>query len=267
MLDKLLAETNQIYDYLTTLPDEVTFVWTSSHDTYSLGNFIYLSARYSPFLSMPVTLLGQLPDTMGIETCRTLLYVSSAIQSFQVTVSQALFVLRGYAISRHRKYFLSFVAISFIIGISVVCVFLALFLPTTTFALSPFPETTGCFKTGISHFISGVYVLIVVTEGILLASTTVHLKHYFPDRPKLLGIMIKEGVIYSVLMLCFSSANIMVIYLAQDEYSDLLTTYQCVFHTILASHLHLHLNQTNTVPPSEDNTQISSIVFRAGNEA
>ncbi|EIW83605.1 hypothetical protein CONPUDRAFT_70593 [Coniophora puteana RWD-64-598 SS2] len=217
----------------------MVFVWSRTYDGYALGKIIYIFTRYSPFFGMPLTLLGTSnifrPRFMRLKTIK---------------------LFRPFK-SPSRK-----------VGLAIVIVILVLFLPSTPFAPSPIPEITGCFKTGVPHVISGIFILLMACEASLLSISFAHILKTTPlERPKLLQAVVREGIIYSLWMLSLSTANVLVIYLAQDAFADLLTTYQCVFHTILASHLHLHLNRyNNSILHPESTAQVSDIAFRDGNE-
>ncbi|EIW83571.1 hypothetical protein CONPUDRAFT_142245 [Coniophora puteana RWD-64-598 SS2] len=272
-----------VYDYFINLPDEIKYLWRRREIGWGL--VLYILVRYLPFISLPLALSSQLLPALSNDTCKSLLYtvnsmfapggsltdpdLEAVLESAEVIAAEVLFAFRTYIMWNRNKIVFALLSSMTAVALALVTALLVLFLPTITLVSPPVPGINGCIKSSASSIIFGAYLFIVVTELVILGLITVHACQ---DKYRLQGgiieTMIYSGALYCTCMLLFSVANIGTNLRLHGSYSDLLSTYQTIFHTILASRLQLHLcsqfEVTQGSHRSYNSMKFSPIVFQQG---
>jgi len=103
--------------------------------------------------------------------------------------------------------------------------------------------------TGASPVLYLVFVVIICAEAVTTSLTLYRAYgHFRHGRNVLVQSLTYDGVFYCVCMFTLSVVNVIVIFLLPAQSSEVLTTYQAVIHTILASRMQIHLRKLHRFP-------------------
>ncbi|EIW83590.1 hypothetical protein CONPUDRAFT_70581 [Coniophora puteana RWD-64-598 SS2] len=136
--------------------EQITFIWRTNG--WALGKVLYVFARYTPFVSLPLALASQFIHPSDLQVCTSLLFVVNG-----------LFALRNYAMWQKHRIMAAIALFLLVSALTVVITILVKFLPSITFASSPIPSIIGCFKTGADSAVFGAYIVIIVSESAYVA--------------------------------------------------------------------------------------------------
>ncbi|KIJ12978.1 hypothetical protein PAXINDRAFT_14193 [Paxillus involutus ATCC 200175] len=223
---------------------QVTLIW--SRGDWSIGKNLFMLTRYIPFIILPLTLCSSFAANLDVHICETLLYIFAILETAAVTLSEVIFGLRAYAMWNRSRAVLVIYCCVAIVYVAVVVFILQSFLPSVTFAESPIAMIAGCYKTSGSSVVFAGFVVIILTEAVTTTLTLYRAFRHFRHTPNaLIQNMTRDGVFYCVTMFSMSVANLLIIFLVPMEYADMLTVYQTVMHTMLATRMQLHLRKVD----------------------
>ncbi|KAF8841755.1 hypothetical protein BDN67DRAFT_484199 [Paxillus ammoniavirescens] len=252
-----------IFDYFYQLEDELTFIW--SRRDWSIGKALFVPTRYIPFILIPITLFSSLAANSDVHTCKTVLCFLVLLDAIAITLSEAIFSFRVYAMWNRNRAILVILCCTTTLSVVALIFIFQSFLPSVTFGKPPLPIISGCYKTGANSVIFASFVVIMATEAVTTALTLYRALRHFRHMPNaLIQNMTRDGVFYCVTMFGLSVANVLVIFLLPIQYSELLDTYQSVMHTILATRMQLHLRKLDQHTYFVDTLQesLAPITFR-----
>ncbi|KIJ12966.1 hypothetical protein PAXINDRAFT_14180 [Paxillus involutus ATCC 200175] len=220
---------------------QVTFIW--SRGDWSVGKTLFVLTRYIPFIIIPLALLSAFETNLDVQICETLLYIITILQIVAITLSEVIFGLRAYAMWNRNKAVLVIYCCVAIVYVAAVVFILQLCLPSITFGESPTAMISGCYETGGNSDIFAVFVVIMLVEVVTTTLTLYRAFRYFRHAPNSLSQnMMRGGVFYCVTMLSMSVVNVLLIFLVPTY---ILTVYQTVMHTMLATRMQLHLRKVD----------------------
>ncbi|EGO28793.1 hypothetical protein SERLADRAFT_459596 [Serpula lacrymans var. lacrymans S7.9] len=258
-----------IFEYFLTLDDEIKFIWGAQ---WGIAKSLFVLARYIPFLSLPLAMYYFLGTHVDPDACNpivetvTTLYVlgivfsecekrssvlpplPQIVECYSVMHLSGIFSLRVYAIWNRSKY-IGILLIAIITGgIVSLAVILSLFFPTAHFVTPPLPTISGCYKVTGSKVILGAFVVIMVSEAVILFLTAYRAhRHIGPIQSPLFINLVRSGVFYCLVMFLFSLSNVLVIFILPLQYSQLLERFQAVLHAVLATRMQLHLRKVDNM--------------------
>ncbi|KAF8840239.1 hypothetical protein BDN67DRAFT_661133 [Paxillus ammoniavirescens] len=232
-----------IFDYLYQLEDEVTFIW--SRRGWSAGKALFAPTRYIPFILIPLTLFNAFSTDMNVDTCEALLYCVVVLEIVAITLSEVTFGLRAYAMwNRDRAVLVIYCCVA--VHIAALVFILQSFLPSFTFGEPRLGINFGCYKTGGSSVHFATFVVIMLVEAVTTALTLYRaFWHFRHTSNALIQNMVRDGVVYCMTMFSTSAANVLLIFLVPLPYADMISVYQAVMHTILATRMQLHLRKVD----------------------
>ncbi|KIJ12972.1 hypothetical protein PAXINDRAFT_14187 [Paxillus involutus ATCC 200175] len=237
-----MPSTKQIFDYFYQLEDELMLIW--SRGGWSIGKALFMPTRYIPFIIIPFMLFSSFAVNVGAHTCKTVLCVLVVLETIAITLSQVIFGLRAKATTFSLNLLavpLTFAAQAYVTA--VVCI-LHSFLPSVTYGRHPLPINSGCYKTGGSSIDFATYVVIMLADAVTTTLTVYRAYRHFRHTPNaLVQNMTRDGVLYCVSVFSMSIANVLIMLLVPPQYTDIITVYQTVMHTMLATRMQLHLRK------------------------
>ncbi|TFY65696.1 hypothetical protein EVG20_g5397 [Dentipellis fragilis] len=173
----LAASTLLIYDHLITLPNEENIIWGSR---WTIAKVVFILDRYSAFVSVGLCVYADLVSNISTATCHALYIVNAWTLVLGFTVSEAILVIRTYAIWEEKK----------IVGCGLVVLLVAAtvamgvntqkFMESLEFVSisKTLPHPEGCFATYSDQIY--IYCAIVVAyESIILCLTLIKGIQYF----------------------------------------------------------------------------------------
>ncbi|KAH7920214.1 hypothetical protein BV22DRAFT_1133254 [Leucogyrophana mollusca] len=252
-----------VCDYLYNLEDEITLVWKEKR--WGLDKVLFVLVRYSPLAMFPLSLSAALSTYVNVDSCVPLFFASITLRLIGITSSECIFnffgykrrthanevlagifALRCYAIWNSHRVILIIACFTSAASVTSLIVILARYLPLVKFIEPPFP-IHGCYnKSVVGSDIFVCYIVIMVSEAIILSLTLYRVRKFFCDTPSaLIQSLVCDGVTYCLIVFAMSLANILVVFILPIEYSDMLGTYEAVVQTILASWMQLHLRKVD----------------------
>ncbi|KAF6758685.1 hypothetical protein DFP72DRAFT_845039 [Ephemerocybe angulata] len=190
------------------LPHEISFIWTAK---WNLGKILYLISRYLALLEVlgPAWIYGVWPD-LSVGACQRIFASGSALTVVGVTVAEAILFLRVYALGGTNRKLGAFL-LALYLGIhGAVYACLYKFLNSIIYTPSPFPDLVPCHPVkGNSHMLSVVFILLLVSELVILVITFwIFFTKYKSSNSPLLTTFSRDGLSYFVLLSVVSTGNI-----------------------------------------------------------
>ncbi|KAJ7132938.1 hypothetical protein C8R46DRAFT_1362386 [Mycena filopes] len=227
-----------VFDWALTLQLEVSLIWPSK---WSAAKILYLSSRYTPFFDVPLELY-YLSGRLSFKRCAQ---VNTAIVCgtiFGLATSEAIFVLRTYALSGRRRKVLIIFGTMYLVSITTVVVVLGIFLRAQEYSAFPL-GLPGCNITGGPLILAGLaFILLLLNETVLMSYTIwIGLKLYRRSHSPLVETLYRDGITYFMLIFLSSVANVALLVAAPDELSQLLNTFIRVLHSVLSARVLLHI--------------------------
>ncbi|KIJ07001.1 hypothetical protein PAXINDRAFT_19798 [Paxillus involutus ATCC 200175] len=222
----------------------LTLIW--SQWDWSVGKVLFVPTRYIPFIIIPITLFSNFTVNSDVHTCKVALYSLVALDAVAITLSEVIFSFRVYAMWNRDRAVLVISCCTAIVSLVALIFIFQSFLPSVTFGEPPLSIISGCYKTGANSVIFASFVVIMGAEAVTTALTLYRAFRHFRHTPNaLIRNMTRDGVFYCLSMFIMSVANVLVIFLLPIQYSELLSTYQSVMHTILATRMQLQLRKVD----------------------
>ncbi|EJD38841.1 hypothetical protein AURDEDRAFT_172160 [Auricularia subglabra TFB-10046 SS5] len=245
-----------MYDYFTTLSDEVTFIWNAR---WGPGKALLLLVRYITWPELLVLLYIELFD-ITTKTCHRAFVYTAWSLLFGVTVSEMVLILRTWAIWGARRNTLLLLC-ALLLGVTAVNSYIVAYYINHTTSQSilhsrassnPYisviraagyiPGVTGCVLVASTHKVGIAWMTVTVFEFVIVVMTMIKgLEHYKTSASSLFPSLYRDGILYFVFLFTISLVNMIVIYTAPDEYIILLAETQRAFHALLACKIILHL--------------------------
>ncbi|GLB45728.1 hypothetical protein LshimejAT787_2600610 [Lyophyllum shimeji] len=227
-----------VFDYFQTLGMEVEFIWTSE---WSIAKVLFLLARYTAFVDVPMVLYYALAPNVPHRTCHLVYAVSSYSTALGIAFSEAIMILRTYALWGNNRKILIFLLTYLGVIAGPVLVILTFFLRSLRYGEPPLPTITGCYPTEGSIILFADFVLLISLETIIMALTLwIGIKRFRHSHNRLVYTLYRDGIFFFVYLFLISAGNIIVLVAGPPEYVDLLNTFQRVMHSVLSTRVMLH---------------------------
>ncbi|KAG1738369.1 uncharacterized protein EDB91DRAFT_456337 [Suillus paluster] len=234
-----------VYDYVTTLDEELSFVTKSS---WRIVKYLYLLCRYLPFVYLGVVLIRTLETYPSLSMCQTYYSLNSYLGSVIVFAAESIFFVRTYAIwDRSKRILWAFIG-SVVFILTPIIAILVKYNSSTTVTSSIAIGISGCSKIGETTAILFVYVLLVVAELEILCLTLYRaISNYQHERgsSNVLGVLVEHNIFYFVCGVVSSAVLIVAIAIFPASYSDLASSIQITAHAMLVTRMHQALWRYN----------------------
>ncbi|ETW76421.1 hypothetical protein HETIRDRAFT_429889 [Heterobasidion irregulare TC 32-1] len=243
-----------VYDYICTLDQEIEFVWSGP---WSLGKFLFLANRYSPFIDTFIS-LHLLTSFESPEHCLAQFKVVAWLITLGTLLSEAILMLRTYAIWDRKRWvqvlLLCILLLVFPAAIAVTHIEVASF----EYGPSPHPTIPGCTLKKASRIIYIAYVLLMVSETgqsrllrkspladpatVIVALTGIRaIQHLRATRSPLVVALYRDGILFYGYLFAITAMNVIVPVAAPVEFSNWLATPQRVLHSIMCTRVLLFI--------------------------
>ncbi|KAF9465496.1 hypothetical protein BDZ94DRAFT_1253950 [Collybia nuda] len=249
-----------IFDYFQTLDLEIDYVWKSKGFT---GKALFFLNRYPPFVDVPLTVYYYLNGGVSSRTCSILDSVTIWMTSFGIAMSEVILLLRTYALWGRNRIILVILT-TLLVGIYItVIVILTIFIRSVKYGNPPLPIISGCYDVEGSDILFVVFVLLLLNETIVFTLTMwVGVKRYRHAHNPLVVVLYRDGILFFGLIFAISCSYILVLTVGPEEFYDILNTFQRVMHSILASHIILHVRETAATGTDDSVEMSTSLTIR-----
>jgi len=232
------------YDYLITLPEEVTYVWPTR---WNIGKVLFLLTRYPVFADTTLVLVHQF-QVLDATQCKIIFTTIGWMLGVGVGIAEIILSMRTWVIWGRDK------RIAFFLGSLLVVLWIPVFwfdneaLSSLVFTSPPNPNTPGCFLISQKNILYAVFILIMSFETVILTLTLIKgLEHFRRAGSPLVTVLYRDGILNYVYLFILSVINLVVITSAPHGFTTLLTAMQRVAHSILSGRILLHLRQAASV--------------------
>ncbi|KAG2014372.1 hypothetical protein CC2G_011196 [Coprinopsis cinerea AmutBmut pab1-1] len=245
-VDKVASGMIFLYDWFDTITREVSSVWTGR---LNIGAFLYLVARYSPFIDLPILNFVNVMDPSDVSKCRNLLATGNLSAVVGVSASEGIIIMVIYALLGSKRIHLIFFSIAFVACNVAVAVLISLYLRAIDVSVKK-GQFSCVLQTNNEDMYFAIGYFILVGGEIVLAAMSIwiSIQRRNEERGKLLSVLYRDGGFYIVAMLSCSVVNAIITYLMDSIYP--LNLLQRVMHSVLASRLFLNM-RAQARPPSQ----------------
>ncbi|EMD38015.1 hypothetical protein CERSUDRAFT_82218 [Gelatoporia subvermispora B] len=201
------ALTITAYDCMITMDDEISLVWPSR---WNYTKILYLFNRYSPFIdtALAVHSMSSLTDP---KTCEIEYPALAYIYTLGMTVSQAILLIRTYAIWNCNKYILGF-HVSLNTGLFLAAIYvLHSVLGTLTYGGFELMQYEACMPSTTTQSIWPMYVLNMTSELVVVVLTMIQLytsAYRIRAASPIVRTLYRDGLLFYFAMLAMSILNL-----------------------------------------------------------
>jgi len=255
----VVSSTVLLYDFLCTLDQEIAYVWSNPR---SFSSMLFFINRYVPFIDTFLSLALKFSIKQR-EKCLMYYTIVTWLIILGTIFSEVILMLRTYAIwerNRVMRIFLSFLAALILIpGVILTAI--------EIHSLNYSRKRHGCHLVHASPVILAAYLLLVLSETILVVLTTIKAyKHFRHSQAGWVRQLYKDGILFYFYILAISLANIIVPFVAPTVFANWLASPQRVVHSILCNRvLFLIFRQrsvssmTNRLSPDSDSDILTEL--------
>ncbi|KAF4574522.1 hypothetical protein EYR36_005865 [Pleurotus pulmonarius] len=224
-----LVRQGSAYDYLLTVGDERFLVWTTP---WSLGKVLFFLTRYPAFVDVGMAVYHNIAPSIRTATCELLYTVSGWMVVFGMIIAELIMVVRVWALWANSKIIGAILVVFSIVAIVVSIVYFVTFTGTLTFIATDTiaPGLIGCLPGPGTNVVFIDFVALTAYEASLLIL--------------LLLKGVQHRIVYYVVLLLVSVLNVAFLFTGSPENTNLLTTLQRTFHSILSARMLLQLRKS-----------------------
>ncbi|KAJ8090767.1 hypothetical protein PM082_024948 [Marasmius tenuissimus] len=229
-----------VYDTLLNLDLEIHLIWMSP---WTAVKALYLFQRYLPFIDIVGLLMYPLTDP---GTCLLTVKVLAWMGFIGVLFSEVLMSLRVWAVWARSKYITAGLGALYVGCFTPAALYFGRFLEGVIYADPPFPipNRQGCFLAGGNNLIYLAWTMLAVydTATFILIMIPVARAYHRGGKAGVIKTMYQDGITYFIFLSFCSLMNIVVI-TTHPDLVYLLTSFERVIHSIIASHAILHIRR------------------------
>ncbi|KAJ7784289.1 hypothetical protein B0H16DRAFT_293030 [Mycena metata] len=208
-----------LFDYALTFHLEVDLIWPSK---WSPAKIIFLLARYTPFLDVPLQLYYS-TARMPFKRCAQVNFATSYSTILGLAMSEAIFVLRTYALSGRRQKIIYIFGAIYLICVLAIVVMMSVLLRYQSYSVFPL-GLGGCNLTGGPIILAGLaFILLLINETALMSYTLwLGFKLYRHSSSQLVETLYRDGIMYFVFLCLGSAANVVLLVAAPVRHSQII---------------------------------------------
>ncbi|KIO27026.1 hypothetical protein M407DRAFT_23716 [Tulasnella calospora MUT 4182] len=223
-----------LHEHIVTLPLEIERIWKQPR---SLASLLFCLNRYGTLCQL-VVLLFAYNQSWSERVCSSWFRFAPGLCVISIGFAECILILRTYALYCRDKLVLLGLVILFgaEMGIMGYCVSIATHLRL----LPPF---VGCIPIGRMPMGVAFYVAPLLTDSVIFVLTVIKTARYLRTnvRTALPRIVLRDGVLYFVLIVLINLMNVIVYIFAPVSLMALGASFSQVLTTILISRLQLNL--------------------------
>lgn len=232
------------YDYICSLHYEWTYLLRSR---WTMVKYLYILARYVPFLLIVSDTCLTLTPNENIEACRVFISIYTGFAVISLACSECFFVLRTYVLwSNNRLVLYAMLSILCAVMVSFIGIWFSAIATShyfSTSAIPGIPGIPGCYRTSSSVELYLPFILLFVFQLGLVSLTLIRtIQNWRTTRSALYTALVKHNIFYYACGLLFSALNFIVpIIFPNSPYHAFLEDFEVFILAILATRMHLHL--------------------------
>ncbi|KAF8683084.1 hypothetical protein AX14_004205, partial [Amanita brunnescens Koide BX004] len=224
-----------VVEYIATFDFEVTYMWPVK---WNLVSVLFFLTRYLPIVDMTVTLYTEHAAGMTQPLCAVLARTYVWLIYVGMAAAEGLLTLRVWALYGHGRKLTVFLAVvyggSFVA--SGVKIYLSLkSLQVMIVTIPGLPSMCAAKSYDEELYLYWVFMIIVDAVSCILLLVQLVSAYTTGGLTNLMRVVYRDGVIFYIVLLCFSVVNIFAIVMLPADISSLLTAPERIMHAVLAS--------------------------------
>ncbi|KAJ7128664.1 hypothetical protein C8R44DRAFT_979277 [Mycena epipterygia] len=184
-----------VYDWLCTLDQEISHVWTRP---WSTGTLFFVFNRYLPFIDVFILLSTKFTRNSP-EQCLTRNKIGGWLSIYGIFLSEVILMLRTYAFWERKRAVLISLAILCVCTVIPTAVFVQLELASLEYIPT---DGVGCSLAKASSIIIYAYLMLMISETTIVVLTTIKacqaLRH---SRQPWIFQLYRDGMLFYVYLL------------------------------------------------------------------
>ncbi|KAJ7582085.1 hypothetical protein C8J56DRAFT_243941 [Mycena floridula] len=236
-----------IFDWLLTFHKEHELIWGAP---WNLGKFLYILTRYSAFFDTTLSQYHELKPHLSARTCSVLHTLTGWLELFGIVVAEVILSVRVWALWERRRVMAITMSIFALVCIAASAISFLIFHRNQTFTaldtVAPGYRLSGCYATGGNNFLYMDFVMLMVYETALVVLTFIKgIQHFRQGTSSLSYTFFRDGLMYYIILLAVSVVNVVILFVEQRQFSNLLTSFQRVIHSVFSARIILNLREKN----------------------
>jgi hypothetical protein len=232
-----------IYDCIVSFDSEFTYVWLSK---WGLVKILYLITRYTPFIDTTLAVLERLDTQKSFTSCDHTKTFTTIFSGAGIGLSDLILMIRTYSMYQGSRKILAIFGIAWLVigGFDI----WAEINWTNIFSdVQSLPGIPSCFLAGPNKLGVVCYISLMVGEIVVVLMTLWkgfqnYVSFKFSEATqKLIVTFYKDGVLFYVILLSISIANVVLLLTEPPQLQELLDTPLRVLHSILCCRLVVHV--------------------------
>jgi len=176
--------------------------------------------------------------------CRRVDAAATWFTAFGIIVSEAMLVMRTYAIYDSSRKVLIFLLVMLTLLVGAALPTTEIFIRSLQYGQAPIGTINGCYPVAGSEIIFVAFVSILLFETVIIALTIYSaLKHYRRAASSLVKTLYRDSLFFFLCIFSITLANVLVMALLPIDYADLLDRLQATIHSIVSTRIIFHLRQ------------------------
>ncbi|KAJ7076592.1 hypothetical protein B0H15DRAFT_863804 [Mycena belliarum] len=246
-----------IYDWLCTLDREISCVWPRP---WSPGTVLFMLNRYLPFIDVSLGLSAK-TTRISPEQCLTRFKIVGWLSIIGVYISEAILMMRTYALWENRRGVLVFLAILAVCTAIATALFTELELASLRYVQTP---GIGCELGAASTVIIYAYLALMVSETTIVVMTAIRAYHDLRrTRQPWLVKLYRTGILFYIYLLAISLANMLLPIFGPPALTNWLSTPQRVLHSVLCTRVLLLIRGQHMRRASPSRSNLTELIFAA----
>ncbi|KAI0746643.1 hypothetical protein C8Q80DRAFT_785614 [Daedaleopsis nitida] len=250
-----------LYEILSTLPDEIAFIWPTRMTAMKV---VYFVNKYSIVVDLSLTTTAAL-WTQDSQICARQFQALAYSYVCGTLVSESILVTRTMAIWRYNKYL-----VAFLIGGFLEIAGFALYTVYHTTAYTDYPSNdtlriTECVPSTQDQDAWPAYMCLIIGETAIIILT--FLRRYLDNhgvnsqvssQAPLIDTMYRDGSLFYLVVLAMSTCNLVVMLSVPEDLSSSMQMPLRVIHSALCTRVLLNLRSAAAATSSIDGYELHS---------
>ncbi|TFK70884.1 hypothetical protein BDN72DRAFT_838415 [Pluteus cervinus] len=225
-----------VYDYLLTLPQEVSLVWPTP---WSFMKIAFLLQRYLPFFDSILFFILQNMSGVSEAACGHHLQAAGIMFTIGTFISETILALRVWSVWGNTRKMAIFLILFYIFIILFALVPMAYVFHTVTIQTLPYPRLS-CIVTGDKYVYSLCWFAFALCNSVMLILMIIPAMQC--RQSCLLKVVYRDGITYYIYMTALSIVNIVIVLAAPEVIGfGLLIALERFLHSLLTSRVVLNI--------------------------
>ncbi|KAJ6576033.1 hypothetical protein DFH09DRAFT_1150238 [Mycena vulgaris] len=238
-----------IFDHAITLDEEVELIWKSS---WSMGKTLFIINRYYTLISVVINNYALFSPSLTDSFCLRFLAWQGWTGLIACMIAEVILQMRLYALYFLNKKVLALMIATFLLSSTSSAVIMGRALAGITARAHPLPGTTFCYPIGVPDYFFAFWIPIIGFESLLCGlalyrgfQTFRASGSLFQSGKKLVGILVRDSVLYFLVMFATYFTNMLVWVIAPTNLLEVPIAFSVALSCCLGNRIILNVREVN----------------------